>query len=214
MSDHNEVPVTSWVLDKVVHEPAENLPWGAAVVYFVAASPVIGAAALGGYAADEINHFVVEPATATLEKLAEITGDAVDAAADDVHEAVDETASILSAVAHSTAAVLQHAEPTHPADGDAGASTTTPDPAMAHDGAMTHADPSAALDPASAGEAHDGAMCHADPTTTPDPAMANDGAMSHSDPASVPDPGPTGDAYDGGICPVEATGGEPGAAMP
>ena len=89
----NDLAVTQWVLDKVVTAPAENLPTWAAVVYF--ASPIgigaVGIGALAGFAVDEVNHYVVHPAIATLETLAEVTG-----AADGVDSLVNEAASTIN----------------------------------------------------------------------------------------------------------------------
>jgi hypothetical protein len=56
-----QLPITEWVLDKVITVPAENLEEPAAIGYFIVAGPVIGVAALGGYAADELNHLIVHP---------------------------------------------------------------------------------------------------------------------------------------------------------
>jgi hypothetical protein len=76
MSEPGEsyIPVTEWVLDKMITVPYENLETPAALAYFVLASPAIGYGAIAGYAVDEVHHYIVTPVDATLGKLADIVG--------------------------------------------------------------------------------------------------------------------------------------------
>jgi hypothetical protein len=207
----NELPVTSWVLDKVITAPAENLPTWAAIAYF--ATPVgwaaVGFGAANGFLLDEINHYVIHPAIGTAEMLGEITG-----IPDGIHSTVDEIASTMNDFAQRTVAVVEHAEPEH-AEPEAGdpyqdamcepEPSTSPDPATGsdpYDGAMSHVDPATSPDPAISTDPYDGAMCHLDPATSAEPAThvePHDAAASHADPVPTPDPASSADPYDGAM---------------
>jgi hypothetical protein len=57
-----DLPATRWVGRTLVQRPYDR--WKAwTIPYFVVGAPLIGSAFLAGFAADEINHYVVHPAT-------------------------------------------------------------------------------------------------------------------------------------------------------
>lgn len=153
-----DIPVTKWVLDKVITVPYAHLPKPVSFAYFATIGvPIIGIGALGGFAVDKVNHYVVHPAIAAVEKLAELTGvagkalaDAPEVAAlgklaevtgveDGVESLVDETAStindtvdLLAAAARAGSAASAHADVGSTADkhgdGPAGVSNSEPAP--------------------------------------------------------------------------------------
>jgi hypothetical protein len=81
-SDHSALPITEWILDKVINLPEhagwdDYGGWGQALslaYYIIPAVPLVAVGALNGYAADEVTHYVVEPISLTIDKLAEVTG--------------------------------------------------------------------------------------------------------------------------------------------
>lgn len=54
MSEDSEIPITEWVLDKMITYPAENLVDPAAIAYFAVAAIPIGAATVAAYHVDEL----------------------------------------------------------------------------------------------------------------------------------------------------------------
>lgn len=71
--EHSFIPITEVLLDKVVNLPAHQ-GWsdaGALVYYSTVAVPATAVAAVGGFAADEIDHYVVTPVTAVTDALAD-----------------------------------------------------------------------------------------------------------------------------------------------
>jgi hypothetical protein len=88
------IPITEWVLDKVITVPAENLPEPAAIGYFIFAAPVIATAAVGGYAADEISHYIVHPVTEVVDAIrGAFADDDVPLFPDNLKEALDTSPS-------------------------------------------------------------------------------------------------------------------------
>ena len=142
MSEPGEsyIPVTEWVLDKMITVPYENLETPAALAYFVVASLPIGAGALAGYAVDEVHHYIVTPVDATLGTLADIVG------------AGDSLQELLEKAEHPEASKAEAGrEPSSPSASDAAAAGDQGDDAacypVAGDG-LEQPDPDAAQDEA------------------------------------------------------------------
>jgi hypothetical protein len=72
--EHSPLPITEWLLDAVIGFP-EDQGFGdvGSVAYFATvAVPLTAVAGIGGFALDEVHHYVVEPVMATAEFVNEV----------------------------------------------------------------------------------------------------------------------------------------------
>jgi hypothetical protein len=112
------VPVTEWVLDKMITVPYENLETPAALAYFVVASPAIGVGAINGYAIDELSHTILPAAGAIVG-----VGDSALGAIADLVGAGDSPQELLEKVEQIEASKAEaKREPSSPPASDSAAS--------------------------------------------------------------------------------------------
>jgi hypothetical protein len=208
-----EIPITKWVLDKVITVPYEHLPKPVSFAYFATIGvPIIGIGALGGFAADKVNHYVVHPAIAALEKLAdapevaalgklaEVTGveDGVESLVDETASTINESVDLLAAAARAGGAASGQADVGSTADkhGDRqdGASPSEPAPGGGVLLRAEDAPPTADPEPSEAREPGWGVLLPPDERAQRERAEtggATTRAEAHREPESPPEPPPT-----------------------